>query len=213
MHRLRPLFERRGGYSEEQQRLAGPGRVRRTAIGTFTQEDPIGLAGGLNLYGFASGDPVNFGDAFGLAADTIQVQVVRTGPTQYHTSIRIAPDDGTPAYTLGAGPKSVGRALLGRLTPLVSNRNRAGDTGPQAWRVTVDPGAQGDAAAIRNLQILDAIYCDCLPYELEPEPGDPNYNSNGYTRGMLERAGLPVPKIPYHVPGWEKPIPLPTWRP
>lgn len=36
------------------------------ATGRFTQEDPIGLAGGLNLYGFAAGDPVNFGDPFGL---------------------------------------------------------------------------------------------------------------------------------------------------
>ncbi|PYO69992.1 MAG: hypothetical protein DMD37_05055 [Gemmatimonadetes bacterium] len=36
------------------------------ATGRFTQEDPIGLAGGLNLYGFASGDPVNFADPFGL---------------------------------------------------------------------------------------------------------------------------------------------------
>lgn len=34
--------------------------------GRFTQEDPIGLAGGLNLYGFAAGDPVNFSDPFGL---------------------------------------------------------------------------------------------------------------------------------------------------
>ena len=37
--------------------------------GRFTQEDPIGLAGGLNLYGFAGGDPVNFGDPFGLCPD------------------------------------------------------------------------------------------------------------------------------------------------
>jgi RHS repeat-associated protein len=36
------------------------------ATGRFTQEDPIGLAGGLNLYGFAGGDPVNFSDPFGL---------------------------------------------------------------------------------------------------------------------------------------------------
>ena len=36
------------------------------ASGRFTQEDPIGLAGGLNLYGFANGDPVNFSDPFGL---------------------------------------------------------------------------------------------------------------------------------------------------
>jgi len=36
------------------------------ATGRFTQEDPIGLAGGLNLYGFAAGDPVTFSDPFGL---------------------------------------------------------------------------------------------------------------------------------------------------
>ncbi|HTD62983.1 MAG TPA: RHS repeat-associated core domain-containing protein [Gemmatimonadaceae bacterium] len=34
--------------------------------GRFTQEDPAGLAGGLNAYGFGSGDPINFSDPFGL---------------------------------------------------------------------------------------------------------------------------------------------------
>jgi RHS repeat-associated protein len=34
--------------------------------GRFTQEDPIGVAGGVNLYGFAGGDPVNYSDPFGL---------------------------------------------------------------------------------------------------------------------------------------------------
>jgi RHS repeat-associated protein len=34
--------------------------------GRFTQQDPIGVAGGMNLYGFAEGDPVNFSDPFGL---------------------------------------------------------------------------------------------------------------------------------------------------
>jgi len=33
---------------------------------TFTQEDPIRLAGGVNLYGFGGGDPVNYDDPFGL---------------------------------------------------------------------------------------------------------------------------------------------------
>ncbi|WP_461415290.1 RHS repeat-associated core domain-containing protein [Gemmatimonas sp.] len=36
------------------------------ASGRFTQADPIGLGGGLNLYGFANGDPVNFSDPYGL---------------------------------------------------------------------------------------------------------------------------------------------------
>ncbi|MEO8879633.1 MAG: RHS repeat-associated core domain-containing protein [Gemmatimonadaceae bacterium] len=44
--------------------------------GRFTQEDPIGLAGGLNAYGFAGGDPVNFSDPFGLCPPEDQ----ETGP-------------------------------------------------------------------------------------------------------------------------------------
>lgn len=36
------------------------------ATGRFTQEDPIGLAGGFNLYGFGDGDAVNNSDPFGL---------------------------------------------------------------------------------------------------------------------------------------------------
>jgi RHS repeat-associated protein len=38
------------------------------ATGRFTQEDPIGLAGGLNLYGFGGGDAVNYTDPYGLCA-------------------------------------------------------------------------------------------------------------------------------------------------
>ena len=34
--------------------------------GRFTQEDPVGIAGGMNVYGFAGGDPVNFRDPIGL---------------------------------------------------------------------------------------------------------------------------------------------------
>ncbi len=37
-------------------------------VGQFTQIDPIGFGGGLNLYGYANGDPVNYGDPSGLAA-------------------------------------------------------------------------------------------------------------------------------------------------
>ena len=36
--------------------------------GQCTQQDPIGIAGGANVYGFAGGDPVNFDDPFGLSS-------------------------------------------------------------------------------------------------------------------------------------------------
>jgi RHS repeat-associated protein len=40
-------------------------RYYEPGSGRFTQEDPIGLAGGVNLYGYAGGDPVNFADPSG----------------------------------------------------------------------------------------------------------------------------------------------------
>jgi RHS repeat-associated protein len=39
------------------------------ATGQFTQADPIGLAGGLNEFSFADGDPVTYGDPYGLTSD------------------------------------------------------------------------------------------------------------------------------------------------
>ncbi|MGH2619892.1 MAG: RHS repeat-associated core domain-containing protein, partial [Anaerolineales bacterium] len=41
--------------------------------GRFTQVDPIGVAGGANLYGFADGDQVNFSDPFGFGPCTNSV--------------------------------------------------------------------------------------------------------------------------------------------
>lgn len=41
--------------------------------GRFVSEDPIGLAGGINQYAFAAGDPVNGWDPSGLACRTIGV--------------------------------------------------------------------------------------------------------------------------------------------
>jgi RHS repeat-associated protein len=59
-----------GTLLESKRDKSGLGYMRNRyvdpATGRFTQEDPIGLAGGINLYGFANGDPVNFNDPFGL---------------------------------------------------------------------------------------------------------------------------------------------------
>jgi RHS repeat-associated protein len=59
-----------GTMLEDKQDFAGT-HYRRNRnydpqTGRFTQEDPIGLAGGMNLYGFAGDDPVSMSDPFGL---------------------------------------------------------------------------------------------------------------------------------------------------
>jgi len=41
-------------------------RYYNPQTGQFTQTDPIGIAGGINLYGYANGDPINLSDPFGL---------------------------------------------------------------------------------------------------------------------------------------------------
>jgi hypothetical protein len=51
--------------------LASLGVYDARPIRSLTQEDPLGLAGGLNLYGYANGDPVNFSDPFGLQGCSI----------------------------------------------------------------------------------------------------------------------------------------------
>jgi RHS repeat-associated protein len=53
------------------------------ATGQFTQPDPIGIAGGLNSYGFAAGDPVSYSDPYGLTADSIYV----TGSPRFRRAV------------------------------------------------------------------------------------------------------------------------------
>lgn len=47
--------------------------------GRFTQADPIGYAGGINLYGYVGNDPVNLIDTTGLAPDSSMVYSYATG--------------------------------------------------------------------------------------------------------------------------------------
>jgi RHS repeat-associated protein len=59
-----------GSVMDDQQDASGllyrRNRYYDPATGRFTQEDPIGLAGGVNVYGFAAGDPVSYSDPYGL---------------------------------------------------------------------------------------------------------------------------------------------------
>jgi uncharacterized protein RhaS with RHS repeats len=82
--------------------------------GQFTQQDPIGIAGGLNLYGYANGDPVSLSDPFGLhpclaAPQACTIAAFVVGGAVGAAAARVAEN-----YRSGAGVMSgVGEAALG----------------------------------------------------------------------------------------------------
>ena len=67
-----------GGFVDQQTQGSGlqykRNRFYDPNTGQFTQEDPIGLAGGFNAYGFVAGDPINYSDPLGLCPPGMTVQ-------------------------------------------------------------------------------------------------------------------------------------------
>ena len=78
---------------------AGESYAYDSPPGQSTQQDPIGIAGGANVYGFASGDPVNLSDPFGLCGKDVQKA------DKYKQCVEVSLEEG----------KAIGRAALQRM--------------------------------------------------------------------------------------------------
>jgi RHS repeat-associated protein len=102
------------------------------STGRFTQEDPIGLAGGMNLYGFAGGDPVNFSDPLGLASCPIGATVCPLEEA-YNSAV--------------AGIRDVGNAISGQVDKLVGRLSIYAEGNTGVFSAGAEIGGNGTATA------------------------------------------------------------------
>jgi hypothetical protein len=126
------------------------------ATGRFTQQDPIGLAGGLNLYGFANGDPVNFNDPFGL-----KVEFVGDEARALYGRLRQAANNA--ANSRSRHVAAAGRHLLGMLDALEETE--------EVVTIQIDPDAEASGFGPRQEPGVGGYGITLAPFKQDPSHG------------------------------------------
>ncbi|MBK7907333.1 MAG: hypothetical protein IPJ78_12360 [Gemmatimonadetes bacterium] len=144
--------------------------------------DPIGLAGGLNLYGFAGGDPVNVSDPFGLCPEGVQADSAR-GTGRRETTIYCA--DGSAEVRRG------GSAAWRHNNPGNQRASRlaVGRVGGFAVFNTV---AEGNEAHWRNLMGPDYQPLTLQQMVHRYAPASDGNDEAAYLRVLTDATGLPA---------------------
>jgi len=161
--------------------------------GRFTQQDPIGLAGGMNAYGFAGGDPVNFSDPFGLCpwTECLAQGLANWGASRGGVAGSIALNAGA---ALNAGSEAFGLNLAAEAGDRIGNGDIVGG-GALALAATAPIGrvVRGSSALVRGAAeaLATRIGENSVTVALE----------NGFKRIDLvgkAHAGVPTPHVHFY---------------
>jgi RHS repeat-associated protein len=143
-------------------------RIYDARLGRFLQPDPIGYGGGMNMYGYVGGDPINSTDP--------------TGTTTYSSNRAIPIDNDDEWLPLKAA------------NPLTLSGNRSRDGMGTSDLVRMAGGRHETAAFERAETRLDKAIKKVLPYLLFPAPAGPE--KEGIGGAVTERGNQISGKFP-----------------
>jgi len=169
------------------------------ATGRFTQEDPLGLAGGLNLYGFANGDPVNFSDPFGLTCK------IRGNCTQSQSGAGGVEVGCRSIHGTGGSVGSHCAIRVGGQEVIELNRREgtddveiltyaASDEGANEFEWNEVPTPEGQTLSEFESNVKRAAKHIGPGFEAEPYSSGSRRNSNFFVYSVIKGAGGRVPR-------------------
>src|SRR5262249_49476821 len=97
-----------GYYRDSAQRSYVRARELDAGRGRWLTPDPIGFAGGLNVYGYAEGNPATGVDPLGLAKITVYFSPIWVGPIQspwWHAYLVVCDNNGKNPFVFTGGPE------------------------------------------------------------------------------------------------------------
>jgi uncharacterized protein RhaS with RHS repeats len=152
--------------------------------GRFTQEDPIGIAGGLNAYGFADGDPVNYDDPFGLCLGCAAV-----GLAEFGLEVQLVPVVG---QIIGGIAFAGSAAVSGyALYKLYNEKAGEGSTGGESAGRRATKAERQAARARNRAENNGELRCVHCGRETTEEPGHPSSSEIDHVQPRNPRDGGP----------------------
>jgi hypothetical protein len=151
-------------------------------------------------------------DEMGLA---VYIQWHEVAGDKYHSLLKIVPDDQKTYttismknssgnfFTLGAGPECclTGNVIKGRNRETDVNNAKAGQA------LIKFPNKGKDKDVISNILAKYNNFKNNVEYEVFPDVGEKEYNSNGFINGLLLASGYTIARPDSRLSGWTQPIP------